>query len=134
MASRPWPERPQEGSRLATCSCPISNLPNHGARGAPHRRGQAAAAQTGLKSFRKGDQVAGELRRALDRGDGQGTARIAYGLGSALARLSAGRALDLALRLERLGRENDLQDAADTCAALESALDDLAGILTSLEK
>ena len=58
--------------------------------------------------------------RAIHRSDAEGLRKSAHALKGAAANLSAGRAVEVALRLENIGRNADLSGAAKAFALLES--------------
>ena len=74
------------------------------------------------------------IETAIARGESRTLSRSAYRLGWSLGQLSAGAALDLALQLEKMGREEKLDGAVEVYAALQqeierfgAALDDIDG-------
>jgi HPt (histidine-containing phosphotransfer) domain-containing protein len=69
---------------------------------------------------------------AVARGDGQALERAAHTLKGSVGHFCAHAAADAALRLEQIGREGDLTQAAGALAALEEALDRLAPALRKL--
>ena len=74
----------------------------------------------------------GELRRATALGDAQMVERTAHGLKGSVANFGARDAVAASLSLETLGRNRNLTGAAESLAALESALETLRGDLESL--
>ena len=77
-------------------------------------------------------QVLESLDHGLASGDAEEIARAAHRLKGALLTLGAGPAADVALQLERMGREGDLAQAETTVEALRRELDRLEPELTAL--
>lgn len=77
-------------------------------------------------------QRLGELRAALACGDGQGLANAAHSLKGSVGNFAADGAFATARRLERLGREGDLSEAATVCAQLETQIAQLKRALDAL--
>src|SRR5437773_171042 len=63
------------------------------------------------------------IHDAIARGDGPAVERAAHSLKGALSNLHAPAAAETAYRLELMGREADLEDAAAVFGALEEALE-----------
>lgn len=79
------------------------------------------------------EQLLGEIRSALERGDADGLARAAHTLKGCVGNLGAGAAFEAARRLEMLARERRLEnaqgvacDVEDEVARFEAALIRLA--------
>ncbi len=70
-----------------------------------------------------------ELREAVGRGDAAGVRRVAHGLKGAVGTFGAKEAAEAALRLETMGREEQLAGAGEALAALEQALERLGPAL-----
>jgi HPt (histidine-containing phosphotransfer) domain-containing protein len=64
----------------------------------------------------------GELREAANRRDAGLIQNTAHGLKGSVANFGAKSAFEAALRLETLGRTQDLEDVPSSLAALEAAL------------
>jgi HPt (histidine-containing phosphotransfer) domain-containing protein len=72
------------------------------------------------------------LHAALERGDAKGVERSAHGLKGSVANFGAQFAVDAALRIEHLGRDQKLGEVPETLSSLESALETLKTELASL--
>jgi HPt (histidine-containing phosphotransfer) domain-containing protein len=70
-----------------------------------------------------------ELAGAVERGDAAVAARAAHTIKGAVDHWGAARAFDLALRLERLGRDDKLERARALVPELGRALDELVPAL-----
>jgi HPt (histidine-containing phosphotransfer) domain-containing protein len=67
-------------------------------------------------------ELLAEIRAANDRGDSQALERAAHKLKGSVAIFSAPPASELALRLEVMGRQGELANAASTVAELEAQI------------
>jgi CheY-like chemotaxis protein len=75
------------------------------------------------------------VREAIAAGDAQGLCKSAHALKGSVANFSAKGAMHAALRLEVMGRNNELKDAAEACATLDAELKRLQKTLeTMVEK
>ena len=72
------------------------------------------------------------VRGAAERGDAQEMERAAHKIKGSVANFAATAAYDAALRLEMMGREGHLDQAAEALAQLESALEELKPVLLDL--
>ncbi len=72
------------------------------------------------------------IRGAAERGDALEMGRAAHKLKGAVANFAASAAYDAALRLEVMGREGHLDQAAEALGQLESALEELKPVLLNL--
>ena len=72
------------------------------------------------------------LHAALDRGDSKSVERTAHGLKGSVANFGADTAVELARRLEFLGRDQKLGEAPEALISLEHALSSLQGELAAL--
>jgi two-component system sensor histidine kinase/response regulator len=79
-------------------------------------------------------QLLDEIREALLRGDAEALERAAHKLRGSVTNFFATKAHDAALRLEQMGRDNDLTGGAEAQAHLESALRELQGTLAEFSK
>ncbi len=77
-------------------------------------------------------QLLAALREALARGDAGALRRAAHTLKGTVSNFAAPAATAAALRLERMGREGDLSQAAEGCAALETEIERLKPLLANL--
>jgi HPt (histidine-containing phosphotransfer) domain-containing protein len=66
----------------------------------------------------EGPRLLGDIERALERGDAAALKIAAHTLKSSLRLLGAKRAYDQTLRLEQMGRDNDLSQAAEPLAVV----------------
>ena len=73
-----------------------------------------------------------EIRRAIEACDAKALSRAAYRLDWHLGLLSAGRAFEAALRLEQIGREDNLEEAAAALEDLEREIGLLADEIRDL--
>ena len=69
------------------------------------------------------------IRGAAERGDAQGMERAAHKLKGSVANFAAPAAYDAALRLEVMGRDGHLEQAAEALGQLDSALEELKPLL-----
>jgi two-component system, sensor histidine kinase and response regulator len=72
------------------------------------------------------------IKDAVAAKDAERLQRAAHSLKGAVSTLAAQKAIDAALKLERLGRAGDLQEAEKAYEALESAINRLRPVLESL--
>ena len=85
--------------------------------------GDAAALNRSTEAFSEGcPERLAEIREALSRGSGKDLERAAYRLGWALSLFSAAAALDAALKLERMGREGNINGAETVYRVLEAEI------------
>jgi CheY-like chemotaxis protein len=73
-----------------------------------------------------------ELRAAVAGGDAARLHRLAHTFKGMVGHFGARAAVEAALRLEVMGREGDLEQAEQTCAALVGAVEDIRPALTRL--
>lgn len=78
-------------------------------------------------------QMVEELRAQVAAGDAAALHRTAHKLKGSLLTLSATEASQVALRLESMGRDGNLAQAADVLAALESELVKVTQALSALQ-
>jgi two-component system, sensor histidine kinase and response regulator len=76
-------------------------------------------------------ELLGEVKQALDTGDGQALRSSAHSLKGTLGTLGAHNAFGLALQLEQCGRCDNLAGAAPTYGALERQV---AGLIETLQR
>jgi hypothetical protein len=74
-----------------------------------------------------------EMRQAVSAGDARALRRAAYRMDWDLSRLSAGAAFQAALRLERMGKDGDLEGAASALALLEREVEMLSVQLRTMD-
>ena len=74
----------------------------------------------------------GGIRGAVERGDARALERAAHKLKGTVANFAARAAYDAALRMEVMGREGHLEQAAEALQDLESALKELRPVLLEL--
>lgn len=67
-------------------------------------------------------KVLANLREAASQGDAKGVERTAHGLKGSVATFGASDAVNAALKLEQMGRTQQLQEVAQVLATLELAL------------
>ena len=67
-------------------------------------------------------QLLKEIRHAIDHGDAHALERAAHGLKGSVANFGAGRAVDAAFELEKLGRAGTLANVPESLRDLEQAL------------
>ncbi len=72
------------------------------------------------------------LREALARGDAGALRLAAHTLKGTVSNFAAPAATAAALRLERMGREGDLSQAEEGCAAVETEIERLKPLLANL--
>jgi PAS domain S-box-containing protein len=75
-----------------------------------------------------------EIREAIARGDCQTLERAAHAIKGALTNLSAQAAVEAALTLEMMGREQDIHGAENACATLETEVERLRWALVAMAK
>ncbi len=73
-----------------------------------------------------------ELREAGMKGDADAVQRMAHGLKGSVANFGAGAAVAASLKLENLGRSQDLTGMQESLVELQEALETLRGDLESL--
>ncbi|MGO8791375.1 MAG: response regulator [Terriglobia bacterium] len=73
-----------------------------------------------------------DIRGAVERSDAPGIERAAHKLKGSVANFAAPTVYDAALRLEVMGRDGNLEQAAAALGQLESALEELKPVLVSL--
>jgi signal transduction histidine kinase/CheY-like chemotaxis protein/HPt (histidine-containing phosphotransfer) domain-containing protein len=71
-----------------------------------------------------------ELDHGLSHGDPAAVQRVAHSLKGSVGNFAHARSFDLAVRLEQLGRCGSLDGAAEICAELHRASDELADLLS----
>jgi len=92
--------------------------------------GDPAALKQHADAFRAAcPRLMADIETAIARAESRPLSRAAYRLGWELGQLSAGAALDLALRLEKMGREETLDRATAVYAALQRELERLGPAL-----
>jgi two-component system, sensor histidine kinase and response regulator len=74
----------------------------------------------------------GALHSAMERGDLKGVERAAHGLKGSVANFGARPAVEAALQLEQLGRDQKLSEVSQALCSLELALAALRGELSAL--
>ena len=67
-------------------------------------------------------QRSGQLRDALDRGDGEAAARFAHSLKGMCGVVRCQRLTDLAMQTERAAKAGDLEGAVESCTAFSPLL------------
>ncbi len=77
-------------------------------------------------------RLIGAIREAAARGDAKSLERSAHTLKGSVSNFCASAAAAAALRLEQMGREGDLAQAAEGCAALEKEIARLKALLAEL--
>jgi PAS domain S-box-containing protein len=77
-------------------------------------------------------QLLAAVREALARGDARALRAAAHSLKGTVSNFAAPSATAAALRLERMGREGDLRQAEEGCAALETEIERLKPLLANL--
>jgi HPt (histidine-containing phosphotransfer) domain-containing protein len=77
-------------------------------------------------------RLMGEIRAAIAEGDPRKLKSAAHSLKGSVDNFAAKGAFEQALRLEMLGRHGKLSGAQEACAALESEIDRIKPILSSL--
>jgi CheY-like chemotaxis protein/HPt (histidine-containing phosphotransfer) domain-containing protein len=70
-------------------------------------------------------RLVGAVREAVARGDAKALERAAHTLKGTLSNFAASAAIAVALRLEQMGREGNLAQAGEACAALEAEIERL---------
>ncbi len=73
-----------------------------------------------------------EIRGALAQGDAQALERAVHKLKGTVSGFAAPAATAVAQRLEQMGREGDLKEAAEACAALETEIERLKPVLAGI--
>ncbi len=97
--------------------------------------GDREALERIVQAFRQSyPDVLGALRRAAEDGDAEALSRNAHALKGSLGLFGAKSAFRLAQELERMGRQNDLFNAATCCDRLTRAVRELAVELEQLRK
>ena len=81
-----------------------------------------------------GPRILAELGGAVERGDPRGVERFAHRLRGSLGTLAAGRAAELAERIENLGRSGDLTGLAENWRAMQREMQRLEPELEALVK
>jgi two-component system sensor histidine kinase/response regulator len=71
-----------------------------------------------------------ELDHGLSHGDHAAVQRVAHNLKGSVGNFAHARSFELAVRLEQLGRSGSLDGAAEICAELHRASDELADLLS----
>lgn len=77
-------------------------------------------------------KLAGEIRTAVARNDAAALTRSAHRLKGSAANLSAQRVVHLALRLEAMGRQEQVEDAEPLCEDLHQAIAEVGPELEAL--
>ena len=72
------------------------------------------------------------IRRAVQSGDSHSLERAAHALKGSVGNFMADRTYEAAFRLEKMGRQGNMERAPDACRALEAELDRLAPALKAL--
>jgi two-component system, sensor histidine kinase and response regulator len=72
----------------------------------------------------------GELDEGLSRGDAEAVQRATHSFKGSVGNFAHPRSFELALRLEQIGRSGSLDGAAEVCAELHRAADELASLLS----
>lgn len=78
--------------------------------------------------------ILGRIKSSIDRGDSAALRKEAHTLKGSVSNFSAYRAYELALELEKLGREGDLDESAEKFALLGMEIENVREALIALAK